>query len=120
MHPPEHAGIQETYKERYLADLCLPDGAHEYEEDITHIFVPYPTDDSERNNGPIESAGDILYGMALFRNKRDPSVKRGAIQKALVLFCTKPFFSVFEPLMRIALLRCVIFISILLEHSHIP
>lgn len=105
VYPPEASDIQEKYKDRCIADLCLPDGAHEYEEDITHIFVPYPSDDQHANNGPIENPNEMLYGMVLFRNKRDKSVKRGAIQKSLLLLATKPLFSVWEPLMRASILR---------------
>jgi hypothetical protein len=39
----------------------------------------------------------------LFRNKKDSSVKRGAIQKSLVVFSYKPYFTTWKPLMKITL-----------------
>ena len=46
-----------------------------------------------------------LFGIAYFRNKKDASVKRGAIMKSIVLLSRRPFFSFYLPLLREALRR---------------
>lgn len=88
------------YKDRKLADLALPDGGHLYSEDATLIVLDTPPPEIFQGNekGP-------LYGMVYFRNKPDPTVKRGAIQKSFLLFTFKPLFTVFEPLMKLGLSR---------------
>jgi len=56
-------------------------------------------------NKKVDPSAGPLYGMVLFKNKKDTTVKRGAVQKSLLLFCFRPMFSVFEPLMRVTLNR---------------
>ncbi|KAG2386154.1 hypothetical protein C9374_002600 [Naegleria lovaniensis] len=46
-----------------------------------------------------------MYAHCLFRNKKDSRVKRGAIQKSLILFSTQPHFTVYENLLRVAINR---------------
>ncbi|EFC41033.1 hypothetical protein NAEGRDRAFT_80839 [Naegleria gruberi] len=46
-----------------------------------------------------------MYAHCLFRNKKDERVKRGAIQKSIILFSSKPLFTVYENLLRLALNR---------------
>eukprot|EP01028_Stygiella_incarcerata_P006904 TRINITY_DN28093_c0_g1_i1.p1 TRINITY_DN28093_c0_g1~~TRINITY_DN28093_c0_g1_i1.p1 ORF type:complete len:1238 (-),score=362.35 TRINITY_DN28093_c0_g1_i1:136-3747(-) len=86
----------------YLADKSLPDGAHMYEEDycvfrfsLDEFFKEIPTNKSEKH----------VFGLALFQSRRTDKVKRGAIQKSLVLFTYQPMFDVYIPLMRAAMSR---------------
>jgi hypothetical protein len=68
--------------------ILYSDNSHVYEEDTTYIFLNCKKEE------------EILYGIVLFRNKKDSSVKRGAIQKSLVIFSFKPYFSTWKPLMK--------------------
>jgi hypothetical protein len=86
----------------YLADKSLPDGAHMYEEDycvfrfsLEEFFKEIPTNKTEKH----------VFGLALFQSRRTEKVKRGAIQKSLVLFTYQPMFDVYIPLMRAAISR---------------
>lgn len=105
MYPAE-IDLQAQYKDKNIADLCLPDGAHEYEEDVTFVFLPALAQQIEPDvEKPANLEDERLFGMVLFRNKRDAKVKRGAIQKSIVLLSFSPYFSVWEPLMRTTILR---------------
>nr|CAG4719028.1 unnamed protein product [Naegleria fowleri] len=61
------------------------------------------------DNIPViqQPAGQYLYGSVLFRNKLDDRVKRGAIQKSILVVTTKPLFTLFTPLMRDAIERII-------------
>jgi hypothetical protein len=87
-------------KASYLADLCLPDGAHVTQEDWTYI-VYYP------KKNPIFKSGvktdDQVFGLAMFKNVPDSKAKRGAIQTSMVILSRYPFFDIFEPILREAL-----------------
>jgi len=74
-----------------IADKCLPDGAHIHQEDWTMLFLDWPDD-----KGKIQK----IYGMAMFKNKPDASVKRGAIQKSMVAFAKVPMFDVLQNVLR--------------------
>jgi hypothetical protein len=75
-----------------LADMCLPDGAHVYEEDQTYMFLPVKGT-RMRNILELTEGQNTVYGLVLFRNKRDSTVKRGAIQKSIVLLASQPYFT---------------------------
>lgn len=77
------------YDDTFLADCCLPDGAHLVEEDYTAIIL-------EPKGGP----DTILYGLGFFANVRDSTVKRGAIQRALLIILRQPYFGPLIPLVR--------------------
>jgi hypothetical protein len=85
--------------------LSLPDGGHLYEEDSTFIVLESPPPELYKSKKTEETSDSPLYGMVFFRNKKDNTVKRGAVQKSILLFCFKPLFTVFDPLMRLALSR---------------
>lgn len=78
----------DEYDDQYLANCCLPDRAHLHDEDWTFLILP-----NAKNK-------KTLYGMGYFRNFRDATVRRGAVQKALLLLSTQPYFSVFKPLLQ--------------------
>ena len=97
--------VGDVCKERYPSDavipiaddklsaLCIPEGGHIFEEDHTFLFCKEP------------ATGDQLFGIAYFRNKKDPTVKRGAVMKSIVMLSRRPFFSFYLPLLREALRR---------------
>jgi hypothetical protein len=129
---PPHVDINAEY-EKNIGDLCLMDGSHIYKEDMTYLFLkmtpkqkqffhidesltptttPTATSsaDGMNNNSLALEEQRYIYGTVLFQNKRDETVKRGAIQKSLVLFSVQPIFSVWEPLLRVTL-------SYIMNHS---
>jgi hypothetical protein len=85
-----------------IADMCLPDGSHVFEEDTTYLFLPVKND---MQNLQLEDGQDVIFGMVCFRNKKDPTVKRGAVQKSIVLFTSKANFVSMEPILQTALNR---------------
>jgi hypothetical protein len=62
------------------------------------VFTDEPTELDSMEKG-------TLYGLAYFRNVRDASARRGAVQKSMLLLARQPFFSMFEPVLREALLQ---------------
>ena len=76
-----------------LSALCIPEGGHIFEEDHTFVLCKEPV------------TSDQLFGLAYFRNKKDPTVKRGAVMRSIVLLSRRPFFSFYLPLLREALRR---------------
>lgn len=120
---PKDVSFVHYIGDKNLADLCLPDGAHIYEEDSTFIFLKQQTlqdiQESYSKTGTKKTLYrrrsilgynekkklPALYGMVLFKNKKDSSVRRGAIQKSIVLFSYKPLFKLYEPMLRLALNR---------------
>ncbi|KAI8335501.1 hypothetical protein BC941DRAFT_430502 [Chlamydoabsidia padenii] len=51
-------------------------------------------------SGPTTTAG-FLYGYVFFRQKRDPSIRRGYFQKSLVLLSQHPFVGLFSRIISI-------------------
>lgn len=118
---PKDASFSEFFSlpDRNLSDLCLPDGAHIFEQDTTMIFLTRISADKKRKSRRpsnkktkqtktenVNNQPNMLFGLVLFRNKKDSTQKRGAVQKSIVLFSYLPLFSVWEPLMRAAMHRC--------------
>eukprot|EP01124_Arcella_intermedia_P005432 TRINITY_DN13205_c0_g1_i2.p1 TRINITY_DN13205_c0_g1~~TRINITY_DN13205_c0_g1_i2.p1 ORF type:complete len:893 (-),score=218.04 TRINITY_DN13205_c0_g1_i2:38-2716(-) len=81
-----------------IADQCLPDGAHIHQEDWTILFTEWADDKGKMTK---------IYGMAMFKNKPDSTVKRGAIQKSMVAFSKVPFFDVLEEILREGVARFI-------------
>lgn len=92
----KHPDFKLKYDDEYLANTCLPDGAHIHKEDWVYLTLEFEDDDGK----PF-----FLYGLGFFRNVRDPSVPRGAIQKSMLILSYQPYFSIFLPLCRAALTR---------------
>lgn len=46
---------------------------------------------------------DLVYGLAMFQNKSDKTVRRGAIQKSLLIISRAPIFDIYQPILRHAL-----------------
>jgi hypothetical protein len=86
-----------------VADLCLPDGSHVFEEDATYLFLPVLPQQMQQLE--LDEGQEIIYGIVFFRNKKDPTAKRGAVQKSIVLLTSKPIFATAEPVLRTALNR---------------
>eukprot|EP01125_Pyxidicula_operculata_P020916 TRINITY_DN786_c0_g2_i1.p1 TRINITY_DN786_c0_g2~~TRINITY_DN786_c0_g2_i1.p1 ORF type:complete len:1085 (+),score=296.57 TRINITY_DN786_c0_g2_i1:20-3274(+) len=79
-----------------IADKCLPDGAHIHQEDCTFLFIDIPDVKKESSESNITKA----YAMAMFKNKPDSTVRRGAIQKSMVAFTRIPIFDILQPILR--------------------
>ena len=105
------------YSHQDLANLCLPDGAHLYTEDRTYLVLPLPEDyeaqsrklikarkragaSSETALGTRGQSDVYLFGVALYHNKRDPTMKRGAVQRSMLLLLTEPVVGLFLPVLR--------------------
>eukprot|EP00947_MAST-08B_sp_MAST-8B-sp1_P003321 g3321.t1 len=72
-----------------LAELCLPDGAHQFSSDWTYQL--------------LEGAGSTpLFGVACFRNRPDATQKRGAHQFAMLIVSFEPHFDFFKPFLEAA------------------
>eukprot|EP00164_Ancoracysta_twista_P009030 GFYU01013230.1.p1 GENE.GFYU01013230.1~~GFYU01013230.1.p1 ORF type:complete len:828 (-),score=191.80 GFYU01013230.1:101-2584(-) len=100
-----------NYDYEMLGNLALPDGGHIHDEDWTYHVLhcePEEVADCETVSAmPSQSSEGkkFLYGIGFFRNVKDASVKRGAVQKALLLLATQPYYKLFKPLMRAAMIQ---------------
>ena len=70
-----------------LSARCIPEGGHLFEEDWTFLILHEPA----------------LYGLAYFSNKKDATVKRGAVMMSIVILSSRPYFAFFLPLCRATL-----------------
>ena len=70
-----------------LSARCIPEGGHLFEEDWTFLV--------------LHEQG--LYGLAYFSNKKDATVKRGAVMMSIVILSSRPYFAFFLPLCRATL-----------------
>lgn len=61
--------------------------------------------DSEKSVAAATADESFLFGMVLFKNKADPTVKRGAVQRSMLILGYEPIFNVWEPFMRMGLRR---------------
>jgi Protein of unknown function (DUF1630). len=77
------------------SSVPLPDGGHLQQEDWTFLVLPIKNKKTQ--------VVSYLYGMGYFRNFLDASVRRGATQKSLLLLSTNPYFSVYKPLLQVAI-----------------
>ncbi|OAV92008.1 hypothetical protein PTTG_03586 [Puccinia triticina 1-1 BBBD Race 1] len=120
--------------EHVLADLMLPDGAHDRNEDWTVFFLNQtprltvtnnshlinqpqstPTSNHHQQQQQQESKPSIqqptfnkphnklLYVISLVRTKKDTSVRRGAICKAMAVCSYYPYIQIFKPILLLAL-----------------
>jgi hypothetical protein len=71
-----------------ISAIAIPEGGHLVPEDVSYIVARDPLD-----NQPI-------FGVSLFCNRKDASVKRGARMKAMLLLCRRPYFAFFLPILR--------------------
>ncbi|KAL0481302.1 hypothetical protein AKO1_012751 [Acrasis kona] len=111
---PPHRDVQELYSNAdhellaplNIADMCLPDGAHVYEEDQTYMILPVKGVEMRKELELTESQ-KYIYGCILFRNKKDSTVKRGAIQKSILLLSSQPYFTMWDGMMRNTINRVI-------------
>ena len=111
----------DEYDDEYLGNCCLPDGGHIHGHDTTflilHLKSPQPAllptkkkkglmrtqkkkDLAEEEVGASsaesgDTEGCILYGVAYFISRTDSTVKRGAIQKSILILSYHPYFNLF-------------------------
>lgn len=87
-------------QETELAFLCFPD-ANCADGDYLHDFIfafngaecrlPQTAESSTQQCGQLDASSTLFFCTSLFRQKKDPSIPRGAQQKALVLLSRYPF-----------------------------
>ncbi|KAH9462259.1 hypothetical protein Pst134EB_033315 [Puccinia striiformis f. sp. tritici] len=106
--------------EHVLADLMLPDGAHDRNEDWTVFFLNQTPRLTVTNNCHLENQPQstptslhhhqqqqqqqhqtktdhkLLYVISLVRTKKDTSVRRGAICKAMAVCSYYPYIQIFK------------------------
>ncbi|GAA5958013.1 hypothetical protein JCM21900_004745 [Sporobolomyces salmonicolor] len=107
-----------------LAEHMLPDGAHDRTEDWTVFYLnqvpaltvdpslltstPEGAEASAKGKGRAVDAGGakddgLLYVMSLVRTKKDASVRRGALVKALAVATRNPYIQIYKPILLLAL-----------------
>ena len=102
------------YDDEYLGNCCLPDGGHIHREDRTFLILhirekkqPFRSkskllkrkklaetqirDEDEQE----EFVTKVLYGVAYFVSRTDATVKRGALQKAILILSSHPYFDLY-------------------------
>ena len=101
---------------QFLAEECMPEGGHKVPEDWSYVILMDPLRiPTEANLGskssisgveiPKKSGGKhtparLVYGISFFRNVPDPTVPRGAIQKAVLVLLYRSFFLLLKPVLR--------------------
>jgi hypothetical protein len=100
------------YDDEYLGNCCLPDGGHIHREDRTFLVLQVRqktkvTKKSKKNkrkkkddNADEDSAEEkeqlrTLYGVAYFVSRTDATVKRGALQKSMLVLSYHPYFDLY-------------------------
>jgi hypothetical protein len=89
--PSKISGLNEDN----LAELMLPEGAHNRDLDYTNIFLNRKS--SMVDQYTSDDDNDLfLYGINVCKTKHDESVRRGAIVKAMALFSPFSFVESFK------------------------
>ncbi|EIM21636.1 spindle pole body interacting protein [Wallemia mellicola CBS 633.66] len=110
--------------EHLLADLMIPEGAHDQNEDWTIFFLNQtpantiaPPLDSEAPtpfikhrrtyskvlDQEVNPKPQLLYVLNLVRTKKDDTVPRGALVKALAICSKQPYIHIYKPILLLAL-----------------
>eukprot|EP00301_Raphidiophrys_heterophryoidea_P001074 c10536_g1_i1.p1 GENE.c10536_g1_i1~~c10536_g1_i1.p1 ORF type:complete len:898 (+),score=234.67 c10536_g1_i1:377-3070(+) len=79
---PKDASIGDL-TENFLAEFAIPEGGHLHEKDIAYQIIKLDQ--------------EILYGMAYFSRRSDPTMKRGMRQAACIVLARAPHYDIFEP-----------------------
>eukprot|EP00762_Andalucia_godoyi_P007314 ANDGO_01589.mRNA.1 hypothetical protein NAEGRDRAFT_80839 len=100
----------------YIADHCLPDGGHAFTSDSTYFTLSR----EEFFKRPVPSdAPSELFGFAYFVNVRDETVRRGAVQKSIVVISSYRMTDMFIPLYKACMDRFMTSPSVvLLQHLY--
>ncbi|CAM9659828.1 unnamed protein product, partial [Chrysoparadoxa australica] len=113
----KYPGPVPGYSDDWFAEYMLPEGAHNHSLDWTVMFLnkgkPMLDGREEGNDtgSNLASAGDekegrtgpFLYCINLVRKKDDPTVRRGAVVKAMAVCSQYHFIEMFRPMLIIAL-----------------
>ena len=94
------------YKEDWLAEHMLPEGAHNRDVDYTYIFLNRNgklMDEEMINSNEKDIRSSFYYGINLVRTKHDSNVRRGALVKALAVFSRYSFIEIFKKPLELAL-----------------
>ncbi|GAA5928125.1 AFI1/MesA family protein [Sporobolomyces koalae] len=95
---PVHTGVDQ----HLLAEHMLPDGAHDRTEDWTVFYLnqiqPLTVVEPSHPREP-----GLLYVLSLVRTKKDASVRRGALVKALAVATRNPYIQIYKPILLLAL-----------------
>ncbi|TIA89440.1 hypothetical protein E3P99_02080 [Wallemia hederae] len=110
--------------EHLLADLMIPEGAHDQNEDWTIFFLnqtpantiappldseaPTPSSKHRRTYSKMllqeeHAKPQLLYVLNLVRTKKDDTVPRGALVKALAIVSKQPYIHIYKPILLLAL-----------------
>ncbi|KAJ2393291.1 hypothetical protein H4S02_000302 [Coemansia sp. RSA 2611] len=85
----------------HLAELMLPDGAHDRESDWTMFFLNQRAPDDD---GRVPDDGPpLLHVLNLVRTKHDKEVRRGAIVKAMAVCTRHRFIHIYQAILMLAL-----------------
>jgi Docking domain of Afi1 for Arf3 in vesicle trafficking len=96
------------YKDDWFAEYMLPEGAHNHSLDWTVMFLNKGKHALEEGEGESAMSAEtaeapFLYCINLVRKKDDPTVRRGAVVKAMAVCSRYHFIEMFRPLLIIAL-----------------
>lgn len=92
------------YKEDWLAEHMLPEGAHNRDVDYTYIFLNRSGKlMDEEIISTNEDDKSFYYGINLVTTKHDSNVRRGAIVKAMAIFSKFSFIEIFKKPLELAL-----------------
>jgi hypothetical protein len=86
---PKGLDIHEEFERRKIQDIAFPDGSHLKPTEKTFVFVNHK--------------GETLYGIVIFQQVSDPTAKRGAVQKSIIIFSRQPYFIFYENIIKMAL-----------------
>ncbi|GAA99631.1 uncharacterized protein L969DRAFT_86901 [Mixia osmundae IAM 14324] len=104
-----------------LAELMLPEGVHNRTEDWTIFYLnqnpalsvrsPVPESNgftTSRANGAAQAneavkSDKVLYVISLVKVKKDDTVRRGGITKAVAICTYHPFIQIYKPILLLAL-----------------
>lgn len=79
-----------------LAELMLPEGAHNRDLDYTNIFLNRQGVIIDHSVASTATSENFMYGINVCKTKHDETVRRGAIVKAMALFSPFSFVESFK------------------------
>lgn len=92
----------------FIADHCLPDGAHAFASDCAYfVFTRDEFYSPEYLAAHSDTLPAELYGFACFLNVRTDAVRRGAIQKSIVVISSYRMTDLFMPIYKAAVERFI-------------
>lgn len=84
----------------FLAEAMLPEGSHARSTDETFFFIP-------ESKGGGASGRPLLHCLSVLLARKDESVRRGSVTKAIAVCSRHPFVHVFRPAIARTLEACL-------------